>query len=126
MIGLTEVYGIEFGEFVPLDFGPRITALEEGSIDVALLFTTDASIEAKGFVVLEDDKGLQPAENVAPAVNQEIVDAYGSDFTDLINSISAKITTEGLTKLNFLEQVEVQDPEVIAHDWLVENGFIEG
>ena len=36
LVGLKDVYGVEFGEFVPLDFGPRVTALKEGGIDVAL------------------------------------------------------------------------------------------
>jgi osmoprotectant transport system substrate-binding protein len=125
LIGLEEVYGIEFGEFTPIDFGPRVTALEEGAVDVALLFSTDAAIADKGFVLLEDDKGLQPAENISPAIRIKVLDAYDEDLPNLLNSVSAKITTEGLTALNKKVQVDKEDPDDVAGDWLRENGFVE-
>jgi len=125
LIGLEEVYGIEFGEFTPLDFGPRVTALEEGAVDLALLFSTDAQIAAKGFVLLEDDKGLQPAENIAPAIRTDVLDAYDEDLVNVLNSLTAKITTEGLTALNMKVQVDKEDPDDAAGEWLRENGFIE-
>lgn len=125
LIGLQEVYNVEFGEFVPLDFGPRITALQEGAIDVALLFSTDAAIQANDFVLLEDDMGLQPAENVVPAVRDEVIEAYGDDLVDLLNSISAAITTEELQALNAEVQIELRDPDEVAQEWLQENGFLD-
>jgi osmoprotectant transport system substrate-binding protein len=125
LIGLEEVYGIEFGEFTPLDFGPRVIALEEGAVDLALLFSTDAAIAAKGFVLLEDDKGLQPAENVAPAIRIDVVDAYDEDLVNVLNRVTAEITTEGLTALNKKVQVDKEDPDDVAEEWLRENGFLE-
>ncbi|MFQ5948019.1 MAG: ABC transporter substrate-binding protein [Acidimicrobiia bacterium] len=126
LIGLQDVYGLDFAEFKPLDVGGPLTvaALEGGEIDVALLFTTDGVIAAKGFVLLEDDRGLQPAENIVPVVRQEIVDAYGDDLVVLLDSISAKITTEELTELNRRAGIDQEDPADIAGDWLTDNGFI--
>ncbi len=88
LLGLTDVYGISFADFKPLDVGGALTvaALEGDEIQVALLFTSDGVIAAKGFVLLEDDKGLQPAENLIPVVRQDIVDAYGDDF---VNTLTA-------------------------------------
>lgn len=125
-IGLKEVYGLEFAEFKALDVGGRLTveALDGGEIDVALLFTTDGFIPARGFVLLEDDMGLQPAENIIPVVRQEILDAYGSDFEDLINEVSDKITTEELTEMNRRFGQDAIAADVIAREWLEANGFI--
>lgn len=125
--GLGEVYGLSFADFKPLDVaGPlTVAALESGEIDVGLLFSTQGIIAAKGFVVLDDDKGLNPAENIVPAVRMEIVDAYGSDFTDLVDSVSAKITTEELTAMNSRADIDQVDPATVAHDWLVDNGFLD-
>jgi osmoprotectant transport system substrate-binding protein len=41
MIGYTDVYGLHFRRFVPLDVGGSLTlaALQSGEIDVAVLFT---------------------------------------------------------------------------------------
>ncbi len=124
--GLEELYGLSFAEFKPLDVaGPlTVAALDSGEIDVALLFTTQGIIAENGWVLLDDDKGLNPAENVVPAVNQEIVDAYGSDFTDLLNRISAALDTATLTALNGRADIGGEDPALIATDWLTANGFL--
>ncbi len=127
LIGLTDVYGLEFAEFKPLDVGGSLTvaALEGGEIDVGLLFTSDGIIAEKAFVLLEDDRNLQPAENIVPIVRTEIVDAYGDDFAAVINEVSAAITTAELSELN-RRFGQGEDPDALALDWLQENGFVDG
>lgn len=124
LIGLNDA-GVTFAEFKPLDAGGPLTkaALEGDEIQVALLFSTDAAIAVNGWVLLEDDLGLNPAENITPVVRQEIVDALGSDFTDLIDGVSAKIDTAGLTELNRQQSQDGDDPAQIAGRWLDENGY---
>lgn len=125
LIGLGDTYGLVFSEFKALDGGGPLTvaALEGGEIDVALLFTTDGVIAAKGFVLLEDDGGLQPAENIVPVIRQEILDAYGDGLSDLLNDVSAKITTEELTEMNRRFGADLIDADVVAKEWLDANGF---
>ncbi|HSM01103.1 MAG TPA: ABC transporter substrate-binding protein [Acidimicrobiia bacterium] len=126
LIGLQDVYGLEFAEFVPLDVGGPLTvaALEGNEIDVALLFTSDGVIAAKGFVLLEDDMSLQPAENIVPVLHGDIVDAYGQDLIALLNSVSEMITTAELSELNKQYGIDAIDADVLAHDWLVENDLL--
>lgn len=125
LIGLQDVYGLEFAEFKPLDVGGPLTvaALEGGEIDVALLFTSDGVIAAKGFVLLEDDMNLQPAENLVPVLRQEIVDAYGQDLVDLLDGVSAKMTTAELSELNKRYGIDAEDADALASEWLAANGF---
>jgi osmoprotectant transport system substrate-binding protein len=127
LIGLQEVYGLDFAGFTPLDVGGPLTvaALEGGEIDVALLFTSDGVIAAKGFVLLADDLNLQPAENIVPVTTSEIIEAYGEDFRDLLNEVSAAITTSELSELNKRYGLDAEDPEDLAREWLVSKGFIE-
>ena len=124
-LGLEDVYGLDIAEFRALDAGGSLTvaALNGGEIDAGLFFTTYLFID--DFLALEDDKGLQPAENIVPVVSQEILDEYGSDLEDLINDVSAEITTGKLIEMNerFFEPT---DADVIALDFLVEFGFIDG
>src|SRR5207244_6399756 len=56
--GLEQTYGIKFKDFKPLDAGGPLTvaALDGKQIDIGLLFTSDPTIVAKSFVLLEDDK----------------------------------------------------------------------
>ncbi|MEN8234314.1 MAG: ABC transporter substrate-binding protein [Actinomycetota bacterium] len=125
--GLESVYELSFKEFRSLDAGGPITvaALEGGEIQVGLMFTSAATILAKGFVLLEDDKGLQPAENIAPAVRKEIVDAYGDDFKTTLNDVSKKLTTIELVSLNKFVEVDGKDPEQVAAEWLKAIGVTE-
>ncbi len=124
LLGLRDVYGVDPGEFVPLDGGARVTALREGAINLALLFSTQAVIADEGWVVLEDDRGLEPAENIAMAVRDEIVEAYGDELVDLVNEVTAAITTAGLTELNKRVEIDKEDAEDVARAWLTENDFI--
>lgn len=126
--GLESVYGLTFAEFKPLDVGGPLTvaALEAGDIDVGVLFTTDGVIAAKGFVLLDDDRGLNPAENIVPAVRLDIVEAYGDDFVDLLNSVSAQINTPELTEMNRRAGIDQDDPADIAAEWLADKGFVSG
>lgn len=126
LIGLQETYGLTFASFRPLDAGGplTVTALKEGEIDVGLLFTTDGVIAAEGFVLLDDDKGLQPAESVIPAIATSIVEEYGSDLEKVLNDVSAKLTTEGLTEMNRLVGYVGDDPVQVATNWLKEVGLV--
>lgn len=121
--GLKGVYGIEFGDFKPLDVGGPLTvaALEGGEIHVALLFSTSGVIGRKGFVVLEDDKELQQADNIVPVVLQSVLN---SEIEDLLNSVSASLTTEKITELNAKVEVDQTDPSEVARGFLEEEGLL--
>jgi osmoprotectant transport system substrate-binding protein len=127
LVGLQEVYGLQFAEFVSLDSAGPITiaALEGGEIDVALLFSTQGIIAANGWVSLEDDQGLNPAENLVPAIRTEVVDAYGDDLVALLESFSEALTTEDLTEMNRRADLDQEDPALLAEEWLISFGFIE-
>ena len=121
--GLKETYGIEFAEVERLDSGGPLSkdALENGEVDVALVFTSDGAVAARGFVLLEDDKALQPVENIVPVIRE---DATNPEVEELLNAISAELTTEELSELNKLVDVDKEDPADAATTWLEENGFL--
>lgn len=126
-IGLEKVYGITFKSFKPLDVGGplTVTALEGKQIDVALLFTSDANIAVKGFVLLEDDKKLQLSDNVVPILRKDIADKGGSDLRDRVNGVSKKLTTAELTELNRQVGVDRKEPKDVAREWLRKQGLIK-
>lgn len=126
LLGLQDNYGLDNIEFQAIQEGTvRVSSLENGEIDLALLFSTQPVINEKGFVALDDDEGTVPAENIVPVVRREVLDAYGDDLRSLINSISEQITTEVLLDLNGRVELEGEDPADVATDWLTENGFLE-
>ena len=60
-----------------------------------------------------------------PVGTQELVDAYGADLAALIDEISAALTTEELTELNRLVDIELEDADAVATDWLTSEGFLD-
>src|SRR6185436_12322778 len=126
--GLERTYGIEFRDVISnLDAGgPRtVSALAEGTVDVALLFTSDAAIDLNDFVLLEDDRSLQPAEDVTPIVRTDVLDRFGTTLAETVNAVSALLSTGELRTLN-AEVARGATPQQIASRWLVSNGLDPG
>jgi osmoprotectant transport system substrate-binding protein len=94
-----------------------VAALESGDIDVGLLFTTDANIVANNYVLLEDDKHLQLADNIAPVIRNQIVQA-APDAKTLLNSVSSKLTTADLTDLGKQVTIDHKDAQAVAKAYL--------
>ena len=84
--------------------------------------TTQAEIASFNFVLLEDDQGLAPAQNLAPVLTQELATAGGPGLEDTLNAVSELLTTEELTNLN-LRIAEQESFEDIADGWLSDNGL---
>jgi osmoprotectant transport system substrate-binding protein len=122
--GLKEVYGIEFGEFRSLDAGGPLTAgaLQNGDIDVARMFTTQGMIDQRGWVVLEDDKDLVPAQNLVPVAREEVLN---DKIRSALTEVSANLTTQGLQDMNRRVSVDKVSPEQLAQEWVQEHDLGE-
>ena len=124
LLGLEAAYHLRFERFVPLDAGGPLThqALTGGHVDVGLLFSTDPGLAADDLVVLTDDLGVQPAENVTPMVRREAVERWGDTLTDTVDAVSARLTTEALVTLN-AEMADGRSPSAVAAEWLAAEGL---
>lgn len=124
LLGLERAYGMEFGAFVPLDRGGPLTvaALRSGQVDVALLFTSSGAIRTNGFVLLEDDRNLQPAENVTPLVRREVLARFGDEVAGVLDAVSAALTTGDLRAMN-AAVAEGASPRATAAAWLADHGL---
>ena len=91
-------------------------------VDVGLLFTSDPAIATNGFVLLEDDKQLQLADNIVPVVRQEVLDA-NPGVTDLLNTVMERLTQEELTNLNKAVTVDARPAAEVATEWITAQNF---
>ncbi len=126
LLGLKQVYGLRFKAFIPLDAGGPLTlqALQAGDIGVALLFSTDPAITADHLVVLADDRGLQPAENVVPLVRRDAVARYGPRLLAALDTVSARLSTGSLRALDAQVELRGDNPGSVAWTWLRAQGLI--
>jgi osmoprotectant transport system substrate-binding protein len=124
LAGLEEVYGLEFAAVEVLDSGGPLTlaALGSGRVDVALLFTTNGALAGGELVLLEDDRGLQPAENVVPVLRQAIASTHGQEVVEVVERVTARLDEQTLVDLNRrLDRGE--DPATVASGWLASHGL---
>ena len=117
LTGLKDVYGILFWDFVPLDAGgpQTVEALKNDDVQVGLLFSTDPSIEANGFVQLVDDKHLQDAENITPVIRTAVLN---DEVRRRLDAVSAALTTDNVTALIGRVVLDGQDIPTVAKDFL--------
>jgi len=117
--GLRKTYGLEFERFLALDSEGRQTraALSRGDADVGLLFATDGHLAGGEFVLLDDDRGLQPAENVVPLVRREVVQRWGDPLVDRLEAVTSALTTAALTEMNAEVAIEGESPAEVAAYW---------
>lgn len=124
--GLESTYGIAFESFVPLDLSGPITrdALARGVVDVALMFTTSAEIPRNAFVLLEDDRHLQPAEHITPVARRDALERFGSELVRAVDAVSALLTTDELRTLNAEVEIDGRSPADVARAWLAEHDLV--
>ncbi len=122
LVGLEEVYGITFAEFIPLDVGGPLTleALLSGQADVANIFSTDSAIETENLVVLEDTMNLYLAQNIVPIISESV--SNDTIETALI-AVSAALTTENLTSALAQVTVDKMSSADVATQFLADNGL---
>jgi osmoprotectant transport system substrate-binding protein len=117
--GLQDVYGLQFARFEAMP-SRRTTAdaLATGEIDLGMLETTDGNLADRDLVQLNDDRRLQPAENIAPMMRTEIADAYGPRLVRVLNHLTDQLNTRDLIQMNQRVELEGAKPAVVAADWL--------
>jgi osmoprotectant transport system substrate-binding protein len=125
LVGLRATYGLAFKEFRALDAsGPQtVAALEGEEIDVGLLFTTSPALGAKELVLLDDDRRLQPAENLVPAVRTDALRRHGDRLRAALDAVSAQLRTDDLIALNRSVEMDGATPERAAREWLAARGL---
>ena len=123
LAGLNSAYGILFDDFEPLDVGgpQTVAALKNNEVQIGLLFSTDPSIEANGFVPLVDDRHLQNAENLTPVIRSE---KLNDEVRKALDEVSARLSSDDLTELVGKVAIEGEDVASVAREFLVANDLV--
>jgi osmoprotectant transport system substrate-binding protein len=126
---LKSAYGIDVSGATLLSAcdAPMAQALLGKTIDVGELCSTQPDIAVNGWVVLQDDKQTQPADNIAPLVRNDLLAKLSATdktaFEKLLNDISAALDTATLTDLGKQVNVDKKDIAVVAKAWLQSKNF---
>ena len=127
LVGLQNVYGLQFKSFNPVDIGLRYTVLDKGQADASIVFTSDAQLAANPdkYVLLKDDKGIFPSGNVIWVTDQSTVQKAGPDYQATIEKVQKGLTLPVIQELNARVDIDKQEPAAVATQYLKEDGYIQ-
>jgi osmoprotectant transport system substrate-binding protein len=124
MIGIKKTYGFEFKEEINMDPGLKYIAVDQGDIDVAVVYTTDGMLKKYNLVVLEDDKNFFPPYDAVPRMKTEFAESHPEVVKEL-EKLGRIFTNEDFQNYNY--QVDVLELPIkkVAKDALKEKGLIQ-
>lgn len=123
--GLEEVYGFDVGRrnLKSMESGLTYQALNEGEVEVALVFATDGRVQAFDFRLLEDDEGFFPDYAIAPVVRTETLEA-NPGLEEPLAELAGAIDDATMQRLNAEVDVEKRTVEEVAETFLTEQGLM--
>ena len=120
--GLEKLYGAKFKELKPYDSpAVKVKDLNDNKIQVATFFTTDAAIGDNGYVMLEDPQKMILPNNILPLMRSDV--ASNTAAVGAIDAVNAALTTDELTQLNKKVDVDKDDANQVAGEWLTSKGL---
>ncbi|PLR85704.1 MULTISPECIES: glycine betaine ABC transporter substrate-binding protein [Bacillus] len=120
---MVAAYNFEFKDQKSFDPNIMYEAVKEGEVDVIPAFTTDGRIARYDLASLKDDKGFFPPYYAAPIVRQEVLDEF-PELEKVVNGLAGKISEAEMAEMNAKVDIDKEDPEQVAKDFLIEKGLI--
>ena len=125
LLGLKDVYKLEFKKVSAVDPSLRHTVLTDGKADVSIVYTTDGQLAQGKELLLDDDKQMFPPYNVTLVFKKSSLDKLGPDAQKAIALVQKGLTTEAMQELNSRVDIDKQTPAQVAKDYLTESGYIK-
>lgn len=121
--GLKSLYDLKFN-VKTMEPALRYTAISNGSINLTDVYSTDSQIITNKLKVLEDDKNLFPPYQAAPLLREETIKKH-PELQEILEKLSGKISSEEMTRMNYLVDVEGKSAKDVARDYLKKNKLIK-
>jgi glycine betaine/choline ABC-type transport system substrate-binding protein len=122
--GLQQVYGLTNASFAPVTLGAQYTALDEGDVDAANVFTTDPQLQGGAYTVLEDPEKLFGSQNAVMVVDAQKLERVGADrFMEVVDAVNRRLTTSAIVDMN-RAVTEGEDDGEVAERFLREVGLL--
>ncbi|AQQ53199.1 glycine betaine ABC transporter substrate-binding protein [Planococcus lenghuensis] len=121
---LTEAYNFNFAGTESFDSAVMYEAVRSGAVDVIPAFTTDSRIGLFDLATTKDDLNFFPKYDAAPVVRLETLEEY-PELEEVLNGLAGEISEEEMLGMNARVDIDKEQPQDVAHDFLIEQGLIE-
>lgn len=111
-------YGVIPAGYKPLEIGAQYQALDQGTVQAAVVNTTDPQLLSGSYPLLHDPENVFGWGNVVPVASTKALDAEGPVFIDTINRVSALLSLDAMRELNAQVVLYNQDPAAVAQQFL--------
>jgi osmoprotectant transport system substrate-binding protein len=122
---LVKAYEFNFKNTESYDPNIMYEAVKNGDVDLIPAFTTDGRIQRYDLATTKDDKGFFPPFYAAPIVRQEVLEEH-PELEDAINALAGQISEEEMSELNAKVDMDKEEAEDVAREFLIAKGIIEG
>lgn len=126
--GLEEAYGFTIppGQISELELGIVYESVGQGDpCTFGEVFTTDGRIQSQNLTVLEDDQAFFPVYEASLNVRTEVLEEYPA-IEEVMAPLSQALDNETMQTLNARVDVDGEDPETVAEEFLTEQGLLGG
>ncbi|MCD8238186.1 MAG: ABC transporter permease subunit [Clostridiales bacterium] len=120
---LCDAYGFSFKETMDLDIGLKYQAINQGKIDVMVIFTTDGQLSVSDITVLEDDKGFYPSYLCGNIIRSEVLENH-PELNDIFEKLTGIISDSDMAEMNYAVETEGKEPRDVAEEFLKSNNLL--
>lgn len=122
--GLCEAYGFAFKDSADLTFSVKYDAVAQGKVDVINIFTTDGRLAVSNVTVLEDDLHYFPEYLCGSLIRADTLEKY-PELEEVLLLMDGLVADADMAMLNNLVEVDGQEPEEVAKNFLAERGLLK-
>lgn len=122
-LGLKKDYHLNL-QVKTMDPALRYKALQQGSIQIADVYSTDSGIKRYGLTLLKDNKHLFPPYQGAPLMREDTLRKY-PELKPILNQLADKITEDQMQQMNYQVDVLKKSPEKVAKEFLEKNHLLD-
>ena len=121
---LCDTYGFTFKRTMDMDIGLKYQAINQGKIDVMVIFTTDGQLSVSDVIVLKDDENFYPSYLCGNVIRSEILDKH-PELMELFNKLTDVISDEDMAKMNYVVESEGKGTREVAEAFLQNAGLLK-
>lgn len=126
---LCEFYGFRFKQANQIDMSLKYSAIENGNIDVTIVYSTDGLNKKAGLTILEDERNFFPEYNGAILVRSDIFEKFkekAPNLEEVLELLTGQFSSEEMVDMSYAVDVEGRPADEVAKEALVSRGLLEG
>ena len=122
--GLTATYDLDFKEALKMDSSLLYEAVDNGDLDVIIVFSTDSLLRKFDLTCLEDDRALFPPYEGVAVCRNEAIEKH-PELKEILNMLTYAFDDNIIQDLNYQVDIEKRSIEEVAAEFLKDNGYLD-